>query len=504
LVEQCKPENQEKENQEDLLVDKDGSDHELHTSPRGIDQESDTGRLSNIWREQSKPENKDKETTSNREERVQLLNRAHLMGHFGFDSMVASLTQQGHYWLSMRKDAEQVCQDCIPCQRFNISKTGYHPMKNISAALPMDHLAIDLKDYPTSSAGNRYCLVIVDICTRFVWLHAIPNKEALTVARALWSTISNFGFPKIIQSDNGTEFVNKFLKDLVKVSAIDHRLITAYHARANGSAERMVQLSSQAVYKMLEGRIIEWDQHLPAVQLFINMKVSRRHGSTPYSLLFARNPNHFEDFTDTAETTKISEDRLFQRLEYMNNIVFPAIHDKTKATMKQYKTQFDKNHLMVNDKFTPGSLVKCKNELRKAKVEERFTGPFKIKSRSPNGTYLLVDAIGTEFSRAPSALKLIRKVTNLNAGEVKQIHDDRQTSDGQWQYLTEFKKNPIRQWIDGCDFHDLDPIRNFVKKRKNDATENPKPPKRIKIIWGGSDVVPTKASSPSENIIKPQ
>jgi hypothetical protein len=69
-----------------------------------------------------------------------------------------------------------------------------------------------------------------------------------------------------------------------------------------------------------------------------------------------------------------------------------------------------------------------------------------------------VDAIGTEFSRAPSALKLIRKVTNLDAGEVKQIYDDRQTSDGQWQYLTEFKNNPIRQWIDGCDFHDLDPI----------------------------------------------
>jgi hypothetical protein len=47
----------------------------------------------------------------------------------------------------------------------------------------------------------------------------------------------------------------------------------------------------------------------------------------------------------------------------------------------------------------------ARNELRTSKVEERFTGPYKVKERSVNGTYLLVDAVGYEFSRAPSALK---------------------------------------------------------------------------------------------------
>ena len=445
---------------------------------RARDQASEKGQLSNILVTQSESGNNRVETTSNIEQRVQLLNRAHLMGHFGYDSMITSLIQQGHYWLIMKKESEQICQDCIACQRFNISKAGYHPMKTIWAILPIDHLALDLKEYPLSSAGQRYCLVIIDICTRFVWLHALPNKEASTVAKALWSTISNFGLPKIIQSDNGTEFVNKILKELVKASSIDHGLITAYHARANGSAERMVQTSSQSVYKVLEGRIVEWDLHLPAVQLFINMKVSRRHGSTPYSLLFARNPNQFENYDKTPDT-RISEERLLERLQYINNIVYPAVHEKTNATMQQYKIQFDKNHLMINGKFTNGSLVMCKNELRKSKDEERFTGPFKVKSRNTNGTYLLVDAVGTEFARAPSALKLIKKVTNLDAGEVKQIHEERQTPDGQWEYLTEFKdsNNTLRQWIAGADFHDLSPIREFVKKRKGDATENQKPPK---------------------------
>lgn len=234
---------------------------------------------------------------TNEAERANLLQRAHLLGHFGAEAMIKSLVRQGHFWLQMREDAVTLVKGCIPCQRYNISRTGFHPLKSIEANLPMDHLAIDLKEYPVSARGNKYCLVIIDICTRCVWLHALPNKEAITVAKALWSTMTNFGIPKIVQSDNGKEFVNKILTSLLKVAYVDHRLITAYHARANGAAERMVQTHSQAIYKIVEGRITDWDLHLPAVQLFVNIKVTKRHGSTPFSLMFARAENLFEDFS---------------------------------------------------------------------------------------------------------------------------------------------------------------------------------------------------------------
>jgi hypothetical protein len=171
--------------------------------------------------------------------REEILKRAHLMGHFGHDAMVAAILEQGHFWLTLKKDALELLKSCITCQRYNIAKMGFHPLKTISAALPLDHLAIDLKEYTISSSGNKYCLVIIDICTRFVWLHAIPNKEAITIAKALWTTISCVGLPQIIQSDNGKEFVNKILSSLISITSIDHRLITAYHARANGAAERM-------------------------------------------------------------------------------------------------------------------------------------------------------------------------------------------------------------------------------------------------------------------------
>jgi hypothetical protein len=217
---------------------------------------------------------------------------------------------------------------------------------------------------------------------------------------------------------------------MFSIAAIDQRLITAYHARANGAAERMVQTHSQAVYKLLEGRACDWDNYIPAVQLFINMKITRRHGSSPYLLLFARQPNYFADYR-SEDSDPVSEQALLDRLTYMNNIVYPAISDETQQTMKMYRDQFTKKNLIISDKFTVGSLVMVRNELRKSKDEERFTGPYKVKERTVNGTYLLIDAIGTEFYRAPSALKLVK--SNLDAAEVEQILEERRSEKGAWE-----------------------------------------------------------------------
>jgi transposase InsO family protein len=111
-----------------------------------------------------------------------------------------------------------------------------------------------LKEYPLSSDGKKYCRVLVDICSRFVWLRALPDKKEHTVARALLDILFNFGLPKILQSDNGKEFVNKIVDEFANLANIDHRLITAYHPPANGAAERMVQTTSQVIYKQLCGR----------------------------------------------------------------------------------------------------------------------------------------------------------------------------------------------------------------------------------------------------------
>ena len=71
-------------------------------------------------------------------------------------------------------------------------------MKAISAQLPGEHVAIDLAGpLPTTKHKNVRLLVVVDVCTRFVFLRALPDKHGITIATALWELFCTIGFPKL-------------------------------------------------------------------------------------------------------------------------------------------------------------------------------------------------------------------------------------------------------------------------------------------------------------------
>ena len=114
----------------------------------------------------------------------------------------------------MRKEAIELVRACVPCQRFNIGKHGFHPMTPVTAAMPWDHIAVDLKSLPKSAKGHSYILVIVDVFTKFTFLRPLKSKAASVVAKELLILFSDVGYPRILQSDNGTEFVNQILNHL--------------------------------------------------------------------------------------------------------------------------------------------------------------------------------------------------------------------------------------------------------------------------------------------------
>jgi transposase InsO family protein len=177
---------------------------------------------------------------------------------------------------------------------------------------------------PVTKRGNTCYLLVIDVYTKFVFLYALKEQTALAVARSLLKLFCTVGFPRIVGSDNGTEFVNEIMQEVVRVCKIDHRLISAYHHRANGIAERAIRTTSDAIYKQLEGQVDQWDRYLDATQLFYNLKESESTGSTPYSLVFARKANALEDFSNIDENP-FSVECLQQRLDYMNVLVYPAV-----------------------------------------------------------------------------------------------------------------------------------------------------------------------------------
>ena len=118
------------------------------------------------------------------------------------------------------------------------------------------------------------------------------------VASVLWSIFADYGLPKIMQSDNGTEFVNRVMSALTETYGIEHRLITAYHPQANGAVERMNGTIQRMLRKHLNAADNRWHAWLPFIQLAINATISTLTGSAPFALMFNCTLNCFADFTD--------------------------------------------------------------------------------------------------------------------------------------------------------------------------------------------------------------
>ncbi|KAH6579289.1 hypothetical protein BASA61_010340 [Batrachochytrium salamandrivorans] len=115
----------------------------------------------------------------------------------------------------MRTDIESQLKSCPACRRWTITKVGYHPLTPITSEHPMDVIAMDTaKSFPTSPRGNNVLLIAICVFTRFIFLRPLQDNSALAVSSALFSIFTNFGFPRVIQSDNGTEFVNAIVRHL--------------------------------------------------------------------------------------------------------------------------------------------------------------------------------------------------------------------------------------------------------------------------------------------------
>jgi hypothetical protein len=103
----------------------------------------------------------------------QLVEHAHLAGHFGEKAMLANIDRQGYWWPHIREDIAKEILHCSACQRHTITHHGYAPSQSIFSARPCDHYQMDVCQLPESREGWKFCLVVVDLFTGFVVLEPL-------------------------------------------------------------------------------------------------------------------------------------------------------------------------------------------------------------------------------------------------------------------------------------------------------------------------------------------
>ena len=136
-------------------------------------------------------------------------------------------------------------------------------------------VAIDLVEYKTVSRGCNYVLSVIDHLARFVTLAAIPNKEAITIARTLVDRVfSVFGVPEGLHSDQGKEFENQLVIDLQTVFACRKTRTTPYRPQGSSVLVHSTMHNMLALYC----EVAQYD----CAQLlqFVQMTHNTAHSST--------------------------------------------------------------------------------------------------------------------------------------------------------------------------------------------------------------------------------
>ena len=451
----------------------------LVTNPISIDSSNST-RIRSLMKEFIRDVLQKKEP-DNEEHGLQLIRKEHDLGHGSVDQLFTTLFRKGWYWNDMKKQCLNIANSCATCLQFNISRQGYHPLTTISASLPFDHLAMDLGQISmTSQVGNNFILVVTDICTRFTILRAIPDKSAATVARYLYQILSEFGIPKIIQSDNGKEFINSVMTSLKEHCGFTQRTISSYHPQANGAAETNVKIVKQLLNKYTKGDWSEWCIFIPAIQLGMNTRVTRRHFSTPFSLMFARRCNDFTDHSE-ASSTLISEKDLIERNTQLTRILYPAMTQATDAYNQNMMDEFKVSHKTLQDGYPMGAMVMKRVDIRSSKSEPRYEGPFRVVEKTRNNAYVLLDSSGALYQKRVPAdhLKLIsvpdQYLADSDHYEVEKILDHKGPASNR-EYLVKWKYYPDsdNSWIKANAFDAPQLIQTYWKGKQTRSSSRKK------------------------------
>ena len=259
-----------------------------------------------------------------------------------------------YFWPSMAQDIEGHIKLCKICHQQN----NRNNVKDKVPLQPWDppksrnhRIHFDLVGPLKSHTKFKYILTITDAYSRWVELVPIENKEAITVAKALWDEwICNFGFFKQSVSDGGKEFDNQVLQELSKLMESQHHIISAYSPSVNGIIERVHRSLGAFIRSFCEDKTLDWYPYIPALKFSLNTKVHSATKLTPYFLTYGENP--LFPWTPQDQIT-YSESEISDRirmLQYAQKLCYENDLESRAASKRAFDVKKRFRQFKVNDK----------------------------------------------------------------------------------------------------------------------------------------------------------
>ena len=369
-----------------------------------------------------------------RKEVLKNLHEGTMGGHLGIEKTLARLRER-FYWPGYHSDTQEWCRNCAHCaSRKSPAPKARAPLTSIKTGYPLQLVAMDiLGPFPESPAGNSYILVVTDYFTRWAEAYAIPNQEAITVAKRLTDEFFfRFSPPEQLHSDQGRNFESAVITEVCRLLGIVKTRTTPYHPQSDGLVERLNRtLLSMLATAALE-RPFEWEDHLRHLCMAYNSSVQATTGYTPFYLMFGRQARMPIDVVyGPAPLQPSTTCEYAARLRTSLETAYQRVREQMDLRLDRQKEIYDRR--VHGNPFKKGELVWLyspatpRGQCRK--LHQPWSGPYKITHKLSDVTYRIQNVrahrkrIVVHFDRlkrCPPNMRMPDKVRSESAQQNKQ------------------------------------------------------------------------------------
>lgn len=310
-------------------------------------------------------------TIKDREEQLMFIKHHHegKTNHRGITETLERL-KINYYWRNMKTSISNFINNCEICQRTKYGrKTPYTPlMLTQTPSGPFEIVHMDIFTY----AAKNY-LTLVDAFTKFGQAILITGKTAIHVSNALVKYFSNFGIPINIVVDNGREFNNETVKEILNLHKIKIHFTTPLHHESNSICERFHSTLIEHLRILQETHPDDKQNIMEYALIGYNNSIHSATNFTPFELTFghtsSRNANDL--FLPKLFYSNYAEKHKDQ-LKHLYESVKEKLEFKKKIIVGKHNTLGD-----LNPEFSVGRIVYKVNANRNKKAN-KCVGPFKI------------------------------------------------------------------------------------------------------------------------------
>ena len=208
--------------------------------------------------------------------------------------------------------------------------------------------------------------------------------------KALVKFFTFVGLPKVVQSDQGSNFMCGLFQQVMFQLGIRQTKSTAYHPQTQGALERFHQTlkNMMKAYYTTEGK--DWDEGIPLLLFAARESIQQSLGFIPFKLVFGHLPRGplklfkecwLDDDSEKSVLMHVSnvQDRPRKANEFAQKNLKSAQH--------RMKRLYDKKARCRD--FNPGDIVLVLLPIHSNPLQARYSSPYTIEQRVNDVDYVV-------------------------------------------------------------------------------------------------------------------